>query len=99
MLLRSSTTLLEVMTTCIQDGPHCGRKGTKQCQSSQIFSIPCIPRWVSMILRKIVLKYHGVWHRYIHIEMEFMDISSLGVAYRYVVKIKKNLKQKMRQFG
>jgi hypothetical protein len=28
-----------------------------------------------------------------------MDISSLGVAYLYVVKIEKNIKQKMRQFG
>jgi hypothetical protein len=31
--------------------------------------------------------------------MEFLDISSLGVAYRYVVKIEHKLKQKMRQFG
>jgi hypothetical protein len=31
--------------------------------------------------------------------MEFMDISSLGVTYRYVIKINQNLKQKMRQFG
>jgi hypothetical protein len=31
--------------------------------------------------------------------MEFMDISSLGAAYRYVVKIEQKLKQKTRQFG
>jgi hypothetical protein len=31
--------------------------------------------------------------------MEFLDISSLGVTYRYVVKIEQKLKQKMRQFG
>jgi hypothetical protein len=31
--------------------------------------------------------------------MEFLDISSLGTAYRYVVKIEKKLKQKARQFG
>jgi hypothetical protein len=30
--------------------------------------------------------------------MEFMDISSLGTAYRYVVKIEQKIKQKMRQF-
>jgi hypothetical protein len=53
MLLRNNTTLLEVMMTCIQNGPHCGRKGTKQCQSSQISSIPCAPRWVSNILSDI----------------------------------------------
>jgi hypothetical protein len=32
-------------------------------------------------------------------EMEFLDISSLGAAYRYAVKIEQKLKQKMRQFG
>jgi hypothetical protein len=31
--------------------------------------------------------------------MEFLDISSLGVTYRYVGKIEKKLKQKTRQFG
>jgi hypothetical protein len=30
--------------------------------------------------------------------MEFLDISSLGMAYRYAVKIEQKLKQKMRQF-
>jgi hypothetical protein len=46
-----------------------------------------------------VLKYRGGLHRYIQAEMEFLDISSLGMAYRYVVKIEQKLKQKMRQFG
>jgi SRSO17 transposase len=31
--------------------------------------------------------------------MEFLDISSLGVTYRYAVKIEQKLKQKTRQFG
>jgi hypothetical protein len=31
--------------------------------------------------------------------MEFLDISSLGAAYRYVVKIEQKLKQKTWQFG
>jgi hypothetical protein len=31
--------------------------------------------------------------------MGFLDISSLGVAYRYVIKIEKKLKQKTWQFG
>jgi hypothetical protein len=43
----------------------------------------------------MVLKYHGGLHRYIQDEMEFLDISSLGTAYRYVVKIEQKLKQKM----
>jgi hypothetical protein len=31
--------------------------------------------------------------------MEFLDIASLGAAYRYVVKIKQKFKQKRREFG
>jgi hypothetical protein len=49
--------------------------------------------------RHLVLKYCGGMHRYIQAKMEFLDISSLGVAYRYVFKMKQNLKQNMRQFG
>jgi hypothetical protein len=49
--------------------------------------------------RHLVLKYRGALHRYIQTEMEFLDISSLGAAYRYVVKIEQKLKQKTRQFG
>jgi hypothetical protein len=47
----------------------------------------------------LVLKYHSALHRYIQTEMEFLYISSLGVAYRHIVKIKQKLKQKMRKFG
>jgi hypothetical protein len=46
-----------------------------------------------------VLKYRGGLHRYIQAEMEFLDISSLGAAYRYVVKIEQKLKQKTWKFG
>jgi hypothetical protein len=49
--------------------------------------------------RHLVLKYHGCLHRYIQTEMEFLDITSLGVTYRYVVKIKQKFKQKQREFG
>jgi hypothetical protein len=49
--------------------------------------------------RHLVLKYRGDMHRYIQAEIEFLDISSLGVTYRYVVKIKQKLKQKTQQFG
>jgi hypothetical protein len=31
--------------------------------------------------------------------MEFLDISSLGMAYQYAIKIEQKLKQKTRQFG
>ena len=47
----------------------------------------------------MVLKYCGALHRYIQTEMEFLDISSLGTAYRYFVKIEQKIKQKTRQFG
>jgi hypothetical protein len=50
--------------------------------------------------RHLVLKYRGDLHRYIQIEMDFMDISSLGVAYRYVVKIKQKFKHQNKwEFG
>jgi hypothetical protein len=53
MLLRNNTTMSEVMTTCIPNGPHCGKKETKKCPISQISSIPCAPSWVSNILSDI----------------------------------------------
>ena len=53
MLLRNNTTLLKFMTIYIQNGLHCDRKETKQCQSSQISSIPCTPSWVLKIQRDI----------------------------------------------
>jgi hypothetical protein len=49
--------------------------------------------------RHLVPKYRGGLHRYIQDEMEFLDISSLGVAYRYAVKIEQKLKQKRQKFG
>jgi hypothetical protein len=48
----------------------------------------------------LVMKYRGALHRYIQTEIEFLDISSLGAAYRYVVKIEHTFKhQKKREFG
>jgi hypothetical protein len=47
--------------------------------------------------RHLVLKYRGVLHKYIQTEMDFLDISSLSVAYRYVVKIEKKFKHQNRQ--
>jgi hypothetical protein len=49
--------------------------------------------------RHLVLKYHSGLHMYIQTKMDFLDISSLGVPYRYVVKIKQKFKQRnMREF-
>jgi hypothetical protein len=48
----------------------------------------------------LVMKYCGAPHRYIQTEMKFLDISSLGTAYRYVVKIEQKFKQQnKREFG
>jgi hypothetical protein len=50
--------------------------------------------------RHLVLQYRGSLHSYIQTEMDFLDISSLGVAYQYVVKIEKKFKhQNKREFG
>jgi hypothetical protein len=42
--------------------------------------------------RHLVLKYRDGLHRYIQDKIDFLDISSLGAAYRYVVKIEQKLK-------
>jgi hypothetical protein len=50
--------------------------------------------------RHLVLKYHGSLHRYIQTKMDFLEISSLSVAYRYVVKIERKFKHwNKRDFG
>jgi hypothetical protein len=50
--------------------------------------------------RHLVLKYRGALHRYIQTEMDFLDILSLGAAYRYAIKIKKKFKhQNKQEFG
>ena len=43
--------------------------------------------------RHLALKYCGFLHKYIQTEMEFLDISSLGAAYQYAVKIEQKFKQ------
>jgi hypothetical protein len=48
----------------------------------------------------IVLKYCGDLNKYIQTEKEFLDISSLGAIYQYVVKIEQKFKQQnKRKFG
>jgi hypothetical protein len=48
--------------------------------------------------RHLVLKYRGALHRYIQNEMDFLDISSLDVAYRYVVKIEHKFKHHKKRY-
>jgi hypothetical protein len=52
---------------------------------------PLISTWITKLGIKdfkqhIVMKYRGDLHRYIQNEMDFLNISLLGVAYRYVFK-------------
>jgi hypothetical protein len=51
------------------------------------FHTLCTKKGIKDFKGTLVLKYRGALRRYIQIEMDFMDISSLDVAYRYVVKI------------
>jgi hypothetical protein len=50
--------------------------------------------------RHLVLKYRSGLHRYIQTKMDFLDISSLGVAYRYAIKLEKKFKKQTKwEFG
>jgi hypothetical protein len=66
---------------------------------TNIFHTLCTKMVSKIQSRHLVLKYNNTPHRYIHTEMEFLDISSLGTTYQYAVKIEQNLKQKTQQFG
>ncbi len=47
----------------------------------------------------MILKYRGCLHKYIQEEIQFLNIPSLGAAYRYAVKVEQKFKQKKRDFG
>ena len=49
--------------------------------------------------RHLVLKYCGCLHKHIWEEMYFLDITSIGMTYRYGAKIGQKFKQKKRDFG
>ena len=66
---------------------------------TNIFHTLCTKLGINDFEWHLVLKYHDCLQKYIHDEMEFLDISSLDVTYRYVVKIKQKFKQKKRDFG
>jgi hypothetical protein len=64
-----------------------------------LFHTLCTKLGIKDSEKHLVLNYRIFLHRYIQEEMEFLDISSLGVAYRYAAKIEQKLKQKKRDFG
>jgi hypothetical protein len=61
---------------------------------TNLFHTLCTKLGIKDLEKNLVLKYHICLHIYIQEEMEFLDISSLGVVYRYAAKIEKKFKQK-----
>jgi hypothetical protein len=83
--------MLETMVTGTRDGQLYVKKETRWCQSTPTSSIPCAQILVLNNLSGTWFwKYWSVLHIYIQIDMELLDISSLGVVYRFVVKIEHN---------
>ena len=67
---------------------------------TNIFHTLCPKLCIKYFEQHLVLKYHGFLYKYIQTKMEFLDISSLGAAYRYAVKIEQKFKQRNRwDFG
>jgi hypothetical protein len=67
-------------------------RGQAVSEFTNTFHTLCTKLGIKYSERHLVLKYHGALHRYIQTKMEFLDISSLGAAYRYVVKIEQKFK-------
>jgi hypothetical protein len=61
---------------------------------TNIFYTLCTKLDIKDFERDLVLKYRNYLHRYIQTEMEFLDIASLSMTYRYAVKIEHKFKQK-----
>ena len=54
---------------------------------TNVFHTLCTKLGIKDSERHLALKYRGCLHKYIQTEMEFLDISSLGAAYRDAIKI------------
>jgi hypothetical protein len=61
---------------------------------TNIFHTLCSKLGIKDFEWNLVLKHCSVLHRYIQTKMDFLDITSLGVAYRYAVKIEQKFKKK-----
>jgi hypothetical protein len=66
---------------------------------TNVFHTLCTNLGIKYSKKHLMLKYHDSLHRYIQKKIDFLDISSLGLAYRYVIKIEHNLKKNTQQFG
>jgi hypothetical protein len=60
---------------------------------TNIFHTLCSKLGVKDSEQHLVLKYCSGLHRYIQTDLDFLDISSLGDAYRYAIKIEQKFKQ------
>jgi hypothetical protein len=62
-------------------------RGQAVLEFTNTFHTLCTKLGIKDSNRHLVMNYRGALHRYIQTEMDFLDISSLGIAYRYVVKM------------
>jgi hypothetical protein len=58
------------------------REGPRSLEFTNTFHTLCTKLGIKDSKQPLVLKYRGALHRYIQTEMDFLDISSLGAAYR-----------------
>jgi hypothetical protein len=70
----------------------CQERGQQVLEFTNTIHTLCTKLGIKYSKRNLVLKYRGDLHIYIQTEMDFMDISSLSVAYRYAVKIENKFK-------
>jgi hypothetical protein len=64
------------------------------------FHTLCTNMGIKYSEQHLVLKYRGAMHRYIQTEMYFLNISPLGVSYRYAIKIEQKFRHKKKwEFG
>jgi hypothetical protein len=75
-------------------------RGQVVLEFKSTFHTLCTKMFIKYFERHLVLNYRGDLHRYIQTEMEFLDISLLGDAYQYAVKIKQKFRnQNTWEFG
>jgi hypothetical protein len=75
-------------------------RGQEVLEFTNTFHTLCTKLGIKDSERHLVLKYREALHKYIQTEMDFLDISSLGYAYRYVVKIEQKFKHQNKwEFG
>ena len=59
---------------------------------TNLFHTLCTKLGIKDSKRHLVLKYHSCLHKHIQEEMDFLDITSLGMENRYAAKIEQKFK-------